>query len=120
MLPLLRNRKLVPIVDGTSQCPPAFLKHSDGNILDTVNPAFEAWIQRDGNFFSFSAMASSDSSSPTLPIPPLPNVSNFLTINLVPIFDGTSQCPAAFFKNSDVNITDTVNPAFEAWIDGVK
>ncbi|KAM1245215.1 hypothetical protein ACFX2G_037267 [Malus domestica] len=57
-------------------------------------------------------MASSDSSSsPTLPIPPLPNVSNFLTISLVPIVDGTSQCPAAFFKNSDVNITDTVNPA---------
>nr|XP_028945710.1 uncharacterized protein LOC108171738 [Malus domestica] len=53
MLPLLRSRNLVFFVDGTSQCPSAFLKDSDGNLTNTVNPAFELWMQQDAMVISW-------------------------------------------------------------------
>ncbi|XP_008388768.3 uncharacterized protein [Malus domestica] len=45
MLPLLRSRNLVSFVDGTSKCPPAFLKDDEGKL--TLNPEFKAWVQQD-------------------------------------------------------------------------
>ncbi|TQD81128.1 hypothetical protein C1H46_033306 [Malus baccata] len=45
MLTLLRSRNLVSFVDGTSKCPPAFLKDDEGKL--TLNPEFKAWVQQD-------------------------------------------------------------------------
>ncbi|XP_050116115.1 uncharacterized protein LOC126593973 isoform X2 [Malus sylvestris] len=53
MLTLLRSRNLVSYVDGTSKCPPAFLKDDEGIFTDTVNPEFEAWIQQDAMVMSW-------------------------------------------------------------------
>ncbi|TQD92917.1 hypothetical protein C1H46_021397 [Malus baccata] len=53
MLTLLRSRNLVSFADGTSKCPPAFLKDDEGNLTDTVNPEFEAWIQQDAMVMSW-------------------------------------------------------------------
>ncbi|XP_050116121.1 uncharacterized protein LOC126593975 isoform X1 [Malus sylvestris] len=53
MLTLLRSRNLVSFVDGTSKCPPAFLKDDEGIFTDTVNPEFEAWIQQDNMVLSW-------------------------------------------------------------------
>ncbi|KAM1501731.1 hypothetical protein ACFXTO_027170 [Malus domestica] len=53
MLPLLRSRNLVSFVDGTSQCPSAFLKDTDGNLTTAVNPAFELWMQQDAMVISW-------------------------------------------------------------------
>ena len=53
MLPLLRSRNLVSFVDGTSLCPAAFLKDTDGNLTATVNPEFETWIQQDATVMSW-------------------------------------------------------------------
>ncbi|XP_068322533.1 uncharacterized protein [Pyrus communis] len=78
----------------------------------------------------------SSNSSP-IPLPVLPNASYFITIkldrtncplwqaqilpllrsrNLVSFVEGTSKCPRAFLKDADGNLTDDVNPDFEAWI----
>ncbi|XP_048424355.1 uncharacterized protein LOC103968104 isoform X2 [Pyrus x bretschneideri] len=53
MLTLLRSRNLTSCVDGTSKCPPAFLKDDEGNFTDTVNPEFDAWIQQDAMVMSW-------------------------------------------------------------------
>ncbi|KAB2626237.1 hypothetical protein D8674_017897 [Pyrus ussuriensis x Pyrus communis] len=53
MLPLLRSRNLVSFVDGTSLCPPAYLKDDNGNITDKVNPDFDTWIQQDATVMSW-------------------------------------------------------------------
>ncbi|KAM1055586.1 hypothetical protein ACFX13_029796 [Malus domestica] len=53
MLPLLRSRNLVPFVDGTSVCPPAFLKDTTGNTTTEPNLAYEAWIQQDAMVMSW-------------------------------------------------------------------
>ncbi|KAM2767079.1 hypothetical protein COP1_022920 [Malus domestica] len=82
-------------------------------------------------------MASSSSPSNPIAIPSLPNTSNFLTIkldrtnyplwhaqmlpllrsrNLVSFVDGTNSCPPAFLKDDAGQLTDKVNPDFDAWI----
>ncbi|KAB2603195.1 hypothetical protein D8674_004200 [Pyrus ussuriensis x Pyrus communis] len=43
MLPFLRSRNLVSLVDGTSKCHPAFLKDANGNITDT-DATVISWI----------------------------------------------------------------------------
>ncbi|KAM2975747.1 hypothetical protein FF1_001875 [Malus domestica] len=53
ILPLLRSRNLVPFVDGTSQCPSAFLTDTSGTLTNTVNPAFEGWMQQDAMVLSW-------------------------------------------------------------------
>ncbi|KAB2629901.1 hypothetical protein D8674_007420 [Pyrus ussuriensis x Pyrus communis] len=53
MLTLLRSRNLVSFADGTSKCPPAFLKDDEGKLTDTVNPEFEPWIQQDNMVLSW-------------------------------------------------------------------
>lgn len=40
-------------VDGTSKCPPAFLKDTEWNITDVVNPDYEAWMQQDAMVISW-------------------------------------------------------------------
>ncbi|KAB2606885.1 fasciclin-like arabinogalactan protein 4 [Pyrus ussuriensis x Pyrus communis] len=40
-------------VNGTSQCPPAFLKDADSNLIDMVNPDFDTWIQQDATVMSW-------------------------------------------------------------------
>ena len=68
---------------------------------------------------------------------PLPNASNFLTIkldrtnyplwqaqmlpllrnrNLFSFVDGTNPCPPPFLTDKDGNVTATVNPDFDIWI----
>ncbi|KAL6290616.1 hypothetical protein ACE6H2_008126 [Prunus campanulata] len=47
IIPLLRSRRLISFVDGTSICPPAFLLGSDGKPTNAINPAYEDWIQMD-------------------------------------------------------------------------
>ncbi|KAB2634316.1 hypothetical protein D8674_038372 [Pyrus ussuriensis x Pyrus communis] len=82
-------------------------------------------------------MASSSSPSNPIDIPSLPNASNFLTIkldrtnyplwhaqmlpllrsrNLVSFVDGTNPCPPAFLKDDVGQLTDKINPDFDAWI----
>ncbi|KAB2635487.1 hypothetical protein D8674_026021 [Pyrus ussuriensis x Pyrus communis] len=43
MLPLLRSRNLVSFVDGTSKCPPTFLKDDAGNVTD-LDAMVMSWI----------------------------------------------------------------------------
>ncbi|CAL9007629.1 unnamed protein product, partial [Prunus brigantina] len=47
IVPLLRSRRLISFVDGTSICPPAFLPGADGKPTNVINPAYEDWIQMD-------------------------------------------------------------------------
>ncbi|KAB2611151.1 hypothetical protein D8674_019183 [Pyrus ussuriensis x Pyrus communis] len=82
-------------------------------------------------------MASSDSFSSALPTFVIPNVSNFLTINLdrtnyplwhaqilpllcsrnlVSFIDGTSKCPSAFLKDTAGNITINQDAMVISWI----
>ncbi|RXH70569.1 hypothetical protein DVH24_013315 [Malus domestica] len=72
------------------------------------------------------------SSSNLIVLPTFPNASNFLTIkldttnyplllaqismNLVAYVDRMSKCPPAFLKYTKGNITNAVNPDYEAWI----
>ncbi|KAB2618379.1 hypothetical protein D8674_014248 [Pyrus ussuriensis x Pyrus communis] len=44
IMPLLRSRNLVPFVDGTSQCPLAFLKDTSGTLTDTQDAMVLSWI----------------------------------------------------------------------------
>lgn len=53
MLTLLRSRNLVSFVDGISKCPPAFLKDAEGNLTNTINPEYDAWIQQDAMVMSW-------------------------------------------------------------------
>ncbi|XP_034202338.1 NAC domain-containing protein 91-like [Prunus dulcis] len=47
IVPLLRSRRLISFVDGTSICPSAFLLGPDGKPSNAINPAYEDWIQMD-------------------------------------------------------------------------
>ncbi|CAB4270384.1 unnamed protein product [Prunus armeniaca] len=47
IVPLLRSRRLISFVDGTSICPPAFLPGADGKPTNVINAAHEDWIQMD-------------------------------------------------------------------------
>ena len=46
-VPLLQSRSLMPFVVDTSQCPPTFLLDDEGQLIDTIYPLFESWIQQD-------------------------------------------------------------------------
>lgn len=47
LVPVLRSRGLMGIVDGSSPCPKCFLTDDAGKLTDTINPEYEPWIQKD-------------------------------------------------------------------------
>ncbi|CAL9007627.1 unnamed protein product [Prunus brigantina] len=47
IIPLLHSKGLMPFVDGTAMCPPAFLLDADGKPTNTINPDYDYWIQMD-------------------------------------------------------------------------
>ncbi|KAM1671307.1 hypothetical protein ACFXTN_036326 [Malus domestica] len=47
IVPVLKSRRLMHFIDGSSECPAYFLKDDTGNLTTNVNPAYEDWIQKD-------------------------------------------------------------------------
>ncbi|KAM1964624.1 hypothetical protein ACFX15_045070 [Malus domestica] len=47
IVPVLKSRRLMHFIDGSSECPAHFLKDDTGNLITNVNPAYEDWIQKD-------------------------------------------------------------------------